>query len=519
MSNSPDRDTHCASGPAGNIRVTSRLGRRAIGLLMFAGWCAAVQCADIDPRLQAAAISAPQMHHRVLVRLKTSVPPNLPVAGYETVEQRRRQTVESLRMMATNSQASLKRWLNERSVTYRDFWLGNMLALDADLALVETLAARVDVEVILLDRIGSQTLPMPTSSMHVIDAVRAIEPNIAHIGVPAVWQTGISGQGVVIAGQDTGYQWDHPALKVSYRGWNGSAASHDHNWHDAIHELIDGGVNSCGVGLPAPCDDNNHGSHTMGTMVGDDGGSNQIGVAPGARWIGCRNMEEGDGRPSTYTECFQWFLAPTAIDGSDSRPDLAPHIVNNSWGCPVSEGCTEPEIELMHEVVNVVHDAGIMVVVSAGNNGSGCGSIDTPAAIYASSLTVGATGASSDGIASLSSRGPTPDGLLKPDIVAPGIGIRSSIVNNAYASFSGTSMAGPHVAGVAALLMSVNPALRGDPDAVAAILRNTAVPLTSGQDCGVFPGAAIPNAVYGHGRIDAWAAFRVAETIFAHDFE
>ena len=72
---------------------------------------------------------------------------------------------------------------------------------------------------------------------------------------------------------------------------------------------------------------------------GDDGAGNQIGVAPGAKWIGCRNMDQGVGTPATYTECFQFFIAPTDLNGQNPNPTLRPHVMNNSWGCPPSEGC------------------------------------------------------------------------------------------------------------------------------------------------------------------------------------
>src|SRR5206468_10728214 len=126
-----------------------------------------------------------------------------------------------------------------------------------------------------------------------------------------------NGRGVVIAGEDTGYQWNHPALKIQYRGWNGTTADHDHNWHDAIHDSVG---NPCGNNAQAPCDDVGHGTHTIGTMVGDDGAGDQIGVAPGARWIGCRNMDQGNGTPARYIECMQWMLAPTDLAGGNADP-------------------------------------------------------------------------------------------------------------------------------------------------------------------------------------------------------
>ena len=99
-------------------------------------------------------------------------------------------------------------------------------------------------------------------------ATKAIEWNIALIGAPDVWAMGITGQGAVIGGQDTGYDWEHPALKNSYRGWNGASANHSYNWHDSIH--LDNA--QCNGDSTFPCDDADHGTHTMGTMVGDDGG-------------------------------------------------------------------------------------------------------------------------------------------------------------------------------------------------------------------------------------------------------
>ncbi len=184
--------------------------------------------------------------------------------------------------------------------------------------------------------------------------------------------------------------------------------------------------NPCGSDSPEPCDDFGHGTHTMGTMVGDDGGSNKIGMAPGARWIGCRNMDGGKGTPATYSECYQWFIAPTRIDGSDPNPAMAPDVINNSWGCPPSEGCNPNS--LLIPVQNLVA-AGIVTAHSAGNSGSSCSSVSDPAAIYDESFTVGATD-SSDNIAGFSSRGPvTVDGSNrpKPDVSAPGDNVRSSV--------------------------------------------------------------------------------------------
>jgi len=410
---------------------------------------------------------------------------------------------DALSSAAARTQAPVRAFLEARGVAYRAYWVVNMLEVRGDRALVEALAARDDVfrvsanpAVRLRGPVGAPVPDAPAQPA-------TIEWGVAKVHAPQVWALGFNGQGVVVAGEDTGYDWTHPALKGKYRGWNGSSADHNYNWHDSIHS--GGGV--CGADAQAPCDDDIHGTHTMGTMVGDDGAGNQVGVAPGAKWIGCRNMNQGVGSPATYSECFQWMIAPTNLANQNPDPSKAPHVINNSWGCPASEGCTDPTV--LQAVVEAVRAAGIEPVVSAGNAGSACSTVEDPAAIYDASFSIGATD-SSDTIAGFSSRGPvTVDGSnrLKPDISAPGVDVRSSVPGGGYASLSGTSMAGPHVVGVVALALSASPALQGDPDSIETLLTSSAVPRTSGEVCGGIPGSQIPNNTYGWGRIDAQSAF------------
>lgn len=419
-----------------------------------------------------------------------------------------RYVYETLTGVAEATQGPVRRALDRLGVEYRPYWVANMIWVRGDRSVVEAMARRSDVAHVFANPRVRADLPVPAPEDRQPNAStpQAVEWNIAKVRAPDVWAAGYTGQGAVVAGQDTGYQWDHPALKGKYRGWNGTSANHDYSWHDAIHAST--GV--CGADSPVPCDDHDHGTHTMGTIVGDDGMGNQIGMAPGAKWIGCRNMDAGVGTPATYSECYQWFIAPTRIDGSDPRPDLAPHVINNSWGCPPSEGCTNPLVLLT--VVQNVRAAGIVTVHSAGNSGPSCATVRDPAAIYDESFTVGATN-SSDVIANFSSRGPVTvdgSGRRKPDVSAPGVSIRSSVRGGGYAGgWSGTSMAGPHVAGQVALLISAYPWLAGDVDQIEDIIADSAVPRTTTQSCGGDTPTSVPNNVYGWGRIDAFQAYTI----------
>jgi serine protease AprX len=437
-------------------------------------------------------------------------------------EDKGRYVYETLRKLAENTQGPVKKALDDAGAPWRSFWIVNGFWSIGPLSLIEQIAQMPEVERIEDNPILHLTIE-PRDATQVADD-RTLTPvswGLTKINADDVWLLGHTGLGVVVGGQDTGYEWQHPALKEKYRGWDGSVADHNYNWHDAIHSLIGGGSNSCGINLRHPCDDNGHGTHTMGTMAGSSSESNVIGVAPGAKWIGCRNMEEGDGTPATYIECFEWFIAPTDTLNGSPNPAMAPDVINNSWACPVSEGCNSGNFITMDTAVQHVRASGILVVVSAGNDGNlGCSSINTPAAIYSSSFTVGATtNVADDAIASYSSRGPVTvyGSLTKPNIAAPGSGIYSCYATdnsgaNNYATLSGTSMAGPHVAGVAALIMTARSDLKGQVGTLELIMKNSAVPRypNSMQLCGGNTTTSYPNNVYGYGRVDALAAVNAA---------
>ena len=269
--------------------------------------------------------------------------------------------------------------------------------------IAEALAARQDVARVEGNPHIKNSLPQPGAAADAPSqpgAPATIEPGIVYTHAPDVWALGFNGQNIVVASADTGQRWTHNALKPHYRGWNGVVADHNYNWHDSIHDSVG---NPCGNDSPFPCDDYFHGTHTTGTAIGDDGGSNQIGMAPGAKWIGCRNMDVGIGTPARYIECMEWFLAPYPIGRRQGDPTKAPDITINSWGCPTSEGCSPNTLQA---AVDAQAAAGIMMVVAAGNSGSSCSTVTDPPSLYATSYTVGALNTGTDTIASFSSRGP-----------------------------------------------------------------------------------------------------------------
>jgi serine protease AprX len=426
-----------------------------------------------------------------------------------------RAVLDALRSTASATQPAVRAELAALGVGSRSYWIVNALDVTGNRTVVEAMAARPDVAAIESDH--SFRVPLEQSEGEAA-APQVIEWNIGKVNAPALWALGFTGQGMVYANADTGVQWTHPALKLHYRGWNGSTANHNFNWWDAIHSDLSGnGTNPCGFSSQAPCDDNGHGTHTMGTGIGDDGGGNQIGMAPGAKWIACHNMDEGVGRPSTYIECMQFFLAPTDLAGLNPDPSKRPDAVGNSYTCPLGpppggETCTAGSLQT---AMDNLRASGVFMSVSAGNNGPACGSVDAPPSTYDSAITIGATG-STDALASFSSRGPvTIDGSnrRKPDLSAPGVSVRSSFPNNAYATLSGTSMASPHVAGAALLLWSAFPGLRRDVDETEKILEQSAVQIVTSQTCGGISGSTFPNNSVGYGRIDVLAAYNYAKTL------
>jgi hypothetical protein len=386
---------------------------------------------------------------------------------------RRAAIVDELQTTAQQSQAGVLALLAEaqqtdRASEVRPLWIDNAIAAHVDRDIVPQLAARDDVAFIQPDRYRQWIDPAIdlTSS---VQAFTDTQWHIQRIRADQVWSAlNVSGTGVVVANMDTGVDWQHPALSASYRGYNPKGLpNHLYNWFDATNEQA-----------VYPHDGYGHGTHTMGTLAGADG----IGVAPGAKWIAARIFNNsGFAYDSWIHAGFQWILAP----GGD--PDRAPDVLSNSWGS--DDGFDQTFLN----DVRALNAAGIDTFFSNGNNGADSGTVGSPAS-FPESFGVGAVD-DTEWIAGFSGRGPSPWGDVKPQVVAPGISILSSVPGGSYLKYSGTSMAAPQAAGIAALMRSAVPGLTLTQTRYA--LTSTAAQLVSGT---------YPNNTYGWGRVDAFSA-------------
>ena len=331
--------------------------------------------------------------------------------------------------------------------------------------MIGELAQRVDIDSITADAIDVVSTGTPTAPP---------EPNVSIVDAPALWALGYDGQGVVVAGLDSGVDIANPDLAANYRGGTNS-------WFDPY-----------GQHTTTPTDMSGHGTATMGAAVGGGSGGTTVGVAPGASWVAARVFDDaGNATAGAIHLALQWVLDP---DGDPATDDV-PLVVNNSWGFG-TPGCNlefQPDLQAMRA-------AGIIPVFAAGNYGPGADTSLSPAN-YPEALSVGAT-TNLDQIYAYSSRGPAacgePSGTF-PDVVAPGVDIWTTDRFGLYSSWTGTSLAAPAVTGAIALLAST-----GQTTSMAAdvALLDTAVDL----------GAVGADDTFGRGRIDVDAAYRALLT-------
>ena len=415
-----------------------------------------------------------------------------PAANISNYNRRRTVVYQSLVITADSSQAGLRQVFDRFQIPYQAYYLENAIEVQGGPLLRLWLENRPEVDRVL-DSPMLRPLPEPPPESHGTDDAPSGTPwNLQMIGADRVWnELKVTGKGIVVGQSDSGVDGMHPELAGSYRGTRGN---NTYNWYDPWYHSA------------SPTDIGGHGTHTLATAVG-----RSVGVAPGAEWIGCVNLARNLGNPALYLDCMQFMLAPFPQNGDplrDGQPELGAQVLNDSWGCPWVEGC-DPEALL--PAVKALRAAGIFVVASAGNGGQGgCGSITDPLALYGQVYSVGAVD-SSGALTDFSSTGPVEvDGSqrVKPDITAPGARVISAFPGNTYSSLSGTSMAGPHVVGVVALMWSANPALVGNIDLTQQILDETATPYTGPLPQCVAPGR--PNDGVGYGIVNAYAAVKKA---------
>lgn len=358
--------------------------------------------------------------------------------------------------------------------SYRQLWIVNAIGVVGTEAALATLTNHPDVVRVEPDStISAFTQSIDEFDVETFEVVA--QPittelknwGLPHARVPEAWHGyGIDGAGVVVAIIDSGVDFTHPDLLPNYRG-NLGGGSFDHNgsWFYAYDPTA----------VTVPTDTFGHGTHVAGTAVGHNG----LGVAPGAEWIGVSIADSfGVLHDSSILAALQWVLAP------DGDPTLAPDIVNGSWGDDANPDTFQPAIDALVA-------AGIVPIFSIGNSGPFPGTLGAPAS-YQNSIAVGAHDDSND-LVWFSSRGPSPfHNDPAPNLTAPGTAIFSSYPQGLYAIASGTSMAAPHVAGAAALLLSADPTLTQNE--IVALLAETAVPLTSTH----------PNMGSGYGRLDVY---------------
>ncbi|HEY8472832.1 MAG TPA: S8 family serine peptidase [Natronosporangium sp.] len=462
------------------------------GLLTASAQASQPPLAPIEPQLLSQLAGGGSADFWVYLREEANL---APARAIEDRAAQGRFVYDRLTQTAADSQADLRELLADEGVPHQPFWIVNAVRVTGDAELLERIAARPEVAQITADR--TYTLPEPIPAEAEPQTADGIEWNIDRIGAPQVWdEYGATGEGIVVGVIDGGAQFDHPAIVNQYRGNLGNGEfDHNYNWHDPSK--------MCGNPSLAPCDHTGHGTHVTGTIVGDDGGENRIGVAPDAKWIAARGCEFDSCSQDALLSAGQFMLAPTDLDGNNPRPELRPHIVNNSWGgTPLTDPWYQP-------TVNAWLEAGIFPQFAAGNTSVGvapCGSASNPGNLP-ESYAAGAFDIDNQ-IADFSNRGASAwdETAIKPDIAAPGVDIRSAVPGDDYVAASGTSMASPHVAGAVALLWSAADALVRDVDETRALLDQTAIDMPD-LTCGGEPG---DNNIWGEGRLDVLAAMEQA---------
>ena len=429
-------------------------------------------------------------------------------------EERGQFVYETLTTHTEQTQADVVGFLDQNGVSYKSFWIQNVIAVESSTS--TTLKGLLDYyEIEALTTVPQILLEEPIVDPTAKSIVEKpnVTQNLVHIRADAVWAEGITGSSMVVGSIDTGVRYTHETLVNGYRGNIGSGAfDHDHNWWDAVN------------GEGVPYDDQGHGSHTTGIMVGEDADGNTIGAAPGAEWIACKAISaSGSGLGWDFLECGQFMLAPWDNNRQNADPDLRPHVVNNSWG-----SCSQTYFDWYEDTIDAWLAAGIYPVFSNGNAGNcgydsppGLNTVGNPARSYHVTA-VGSTGTADGTYANHSNWGPTDSEdtvnpgdfpWIKPQVVAPGVGIRSAVASGDgdYGNWGGTSMSAPHVSGLVALMWEAGGCLVGDYASTETLIQESAVPIPYATGNGDEGPGNVPNHATGWGEIDALAAVRNAQ--------
>lgn len=419
--------------------------------------------------------------------------PDLSAAyGMADWEARGRYVVSALQATARESQREALGMIEEAGICIHRTtvqWISNALVIVGPAELAGRIAQLPGVTGVV-----SEDVPVFEPSSYA-PAAPPVEPpwGVAMTAAPDAWSAGSTGRGVTIGVVDTGVAWRHPALITRYRGFRGAgtAADHDRNWWSPLDRFRD-----------QPTSTSPHGTHVTGIAVGGTGrpGGAPIGIAPGATFIAALACTADACPLAGVMSALQFMIAPTDRHGRHPDPSARPQIVSNSW----QRSAEEVPLE---RAVTALEAAGVLPVFAVGNGGPACGTALTPGTDDDLLMSVGAVDRSAR-VARFSGRGPARDGGPDPDVVAPGVHVVSSIPGGRYAISQGTSMAAPAVAGMAALVMQANPALRGQVREVASIIRRTARPVGGGR-CGTSDGGR-RNNTGGYGMVDAAAAARAA---------
>lgn len=424
----------------------------------------------VDPALSAFLTARSAQSTRIVVLLK--YPTNLPAPRRYDGPSVKSYLMKMYKAAAKTLAADIQ--ANPSDIQVREqFWINNSIAMDVTPNGLRVLTQNPTVEKIYANRKIIYSQPVAVGPARSSREAADFTYGLKDLGLDKLntERPDIQGQGVVVGVVDTGMDGKHPALQGK------------------IALFYDSALNK----ITEPTDKQSHGTHTTGTIVGGDREGNKIGVAPKARVIGSAALEGYD----KMLKSMQFMLDP---DGNPATSD-SPRVISNSWN---AEGA--PDIELFYRAITAWEAAGILPVFSAGNSGPGAKTITKPHE-HPSVIAVGATD-SDFKIASFSSRGPAifqGQTIQKPDFTAPGAKVLSSVPGGTYKEMSGTSMACPHVAGAATLLYQVNP--KFTPQNIRELLLKTLRFVDANGNPIQQP---VWNASYGFGRIDAYAAIKMA---------